>query len=161
MREEPKVPPRSRAGNHDPQAGYVLIEVIAVLAVAGLIVLLALPEISHSTSLSAVHALLSRSGATLKDARSLAISRNTNVAAIFDRYNRSLSMQGERVDYPKDLEISVTAGGSCRSEGGRVEIIFAGDGTNCGAILRIAKARQIFRLRVNWLTGYVDLLEGE
>jgi general secretion pathway protein H len=154
-------PASRRGGNSQSEAGFILIDLIAALAVAGLITLLALPQLLSFTSASAFNATLTRSVAALKDARSVAISQDKNVAAVFDRRSRTLSLLDQTVEFPENLDINVTTGGTCRSEGGRVEIIFASDGTNCGAVFRFAKGNQITRLRVNWLTGYVEVLQGE
>lgn len=147
-------PPQARAG-------YVLIDLIATLAVAGLLLMLAQPELARTTSPTSLHALLARIVATLKDARSAAILQNRPVTAIFDARERTISAGNEVILLPRDLDVAVASGAACRSSGRRVEILFRGDGTNCGAVLRFAKDTNIFRVRVNWLTGHVEIVKGD
>lgn len=145
----------------DRRAGYLLIDLIATLVVTGLLLALAQPDLGRSTSTTKLRALLTRIVATLKDARSTAILQNASVAAIFDGPKRTIRGGGESIELPRDVDVAVVAGGSCRSIGQRLEIVFRGDGTNCGAILRFAKSGRVFRVRVNWLTGHVEIIEGE
>jgi general secretion pathway protein H len=119
------------------------------------------PQIARISSPTRLHAFLTETVAMLKDARSMAILNNRPVTAIFDARKKTIRAGQETVELPQDLDLAVTSGGTCRADGTRVEIVFRGDGTNCGALLRFARGRQIYRMRVNWLTGYVEVLEGD
>jgi general secretion pathway protein H len=141
--------------------GYVLIDVIATLAIAGLLLMLAQPNFARTTSPTGLHALLTRIVATLKDVRSSAMLQNTPVAAVFDGRMRTVSAGTEVISLPRDLDVRVVSGEACRSNGQRVEFVFRGDGTNCGGILRFAKDKWVFRIRVNWLTGHVEIIKGD
>jgi hypothetical protein len=40
---------------------------------------------------------------------------------------------------------------------GRFAIIFAADGRSCGAVIRLIKNNRDWRIRINWLTGFIDV----
>ncbi len=165
------VRPRSQAGRGDDRpraaiarsaqrAGYVLIEVAAALAVAGMVTGLALSNVGHGTTPGGLVALTSASVALLRDARTSSGARNVPVAATFDPRRRKLSAGPQVLLIPADVELTIVAGGNCPIEGPRSQILFRPDGTNCGGILRFAKGRLVYRTRVNWVDGQIDVVEG-
>jgi prepilin-type N-terminal cleavage/methylation domain-containing protein len=61
-----------------------LLELLIVLAVAGVLATLSLPRLGRLRDASAVRAALSDLGATFAYARQAAVTRRTNVAVVFD-----------------------------------------------------------------------------
>jgi hypothetical protein len=56
--------------------------------------------------------------------------------------------------------MEILAGSSC-SRGGRLFfIVFAPDGSSCGANLFLAKGSSKYVIRVNWLSGMVDVVDN-
>lgn len=152
---------KSRAGRlSDPRAGYVLIELIATLALTGLLFALVLPNLAATTTRTRLHMLLASTVAGLRDARTAAIARDTDVAVIFDAYRRSIELGSERVPVPSDVAFSITTGGSCALREGRIAIVFRGDGTNCGGVLRFVRDGEIYEIRINWATGTINIVRG-
>jgi general secretion pathway protein H len=159
------VPPTSPAGNDravvaDRAAGYLLIEVVAALALAGLIMVLAFPNLPQGTTPVRFRALLANTAALLRDARTAAIAHAADTAATFDRRSRTLRTGEHRVAIPADVDLALTAGGRCGASRDAVDIVFRADGTSCGGILRFARGGQAFRVRVNWATGHVEIVDG-
>lgn len=161
---ERRVRRRSQAGDLDRGAwieGFTLIDMIATLAVAGLLVMLALPYAPRATSSTGLRALVAQTVALLKDARSTAILQDRPFAAVFDARRRTISFGARSLDLPRDLNVSVVSGETCGKDGARVEIFLRGDGANCGAILRFANGADILRVRVNRLTGYDEIVKDD
>jgi general secretion pathway protein H len=158
--------PRSRAGSPvaadaDRRAGYVLIELLAALAVSGLIMFLALPGVPQGTTMAKLHALLSSTAALLREARTEAIVNGAVKRVTFDSRRRTFRAGGRLVVLPEDVDVALGAGDSCgASRGGVAEIVFRANGTSCGAVLRFAKGGRVFRIRVNWVTGHVEIAAG-
>ncbi|ACB95215.1 hypothetical protein [Beijerinckia indica] len=146
---------------HEARAGFVLLEIVAALAIAGLLFALILPWVAQRTSTLPLEALLARSAATLRDTRSAAIEAGRPAAARFDPNRRQLSGTRDTVTFPVDLAIDMTAGNGCDTQGATLTLIFQPDGQNCGAILKFQQARRVVRLRVNGTTGAVDIQRGE
>ncbi|HLH10535.1 MAG TPA: hypothetical protein VKV77_01510 [Methylovirgula sp.] len=152
--------PKSRAGRRDPRAGFVLIDLVAATAIMALMIALVLPMIAEYTVSARMHLLLANTASLLRDARTVAIAENDDETATFDAEQRVIRFGHRSVHLPADVALSVTSGGGCTSDGDVTEITFHPDGTNCGGVLRFARGEEVFRLRVNWATGYVDMLKG-
>lgn len=152
---------RSGAGRRrDPRAGFVLIDLVVAAAIMVLLIALVLPQLAFYTTSTRMHLLLANTASLLRDARTAAIAGNANVTASFDASRRLIWSGRAFVHVPADVSVSVTSGGDCRSDGDVTEITFRHDGTNCGGVFRFARGHDVYRLRVNWATGYVDVLKG-
>lgn len=149
----------SRPGS-SRQAGYVLIEAVAALAITILILSFAYPLVANVTTQPRLLALVSSSVSLLRDARTAAIVGGRPVAARFDEGRRRLSAGTGAVAIPPDVTFSLTAGGRCRTGEGGAEVLFRPDGSGCGAVLRFAKGAKVLRARVNWVDGHIDVVEG-
>jgi general secretion pathway protein H len=64
---------------------------------------------------------------------------------------------GRSVSIPTDVEMQTLLADQCggRSEGRGIE--FFPDGLSCGGVIRLVKSGQRYEIRVNWLTGAVDV----
>ena len=162
-------PPISSAGRNDrgptadrgdARAGYVLIDLVATLAVMGLIALIAYPAMPTGTTSTGMTALLVATESVMRDARTMAIASGKPAFATVDRTRRTIRSGEHVVELPADIELTVTAGESCKTDGQTIAIGFRPDGTSCGGIVRLAKGKKAFRVRVNWVTGHVAIVDG-
>jgi general secretion pathway protein H len=163
VREAPiksRVGERKRSVYCRSQAGYMLIEVVATLTITMLLIALIFPMVPLGTTPSRMLALASSSASLLRDARTASLAGHTEVSVRFDGVRRTLQAGSNVVGIPADVDFSLTAGGACRASGHSAEIVFRPDGTNCGGILRFSKDGRMFRARVNWVDGYIDVAEG-
>jgi len=139
----------------------VLIELVAALAVAGLVMFLALPNVPPGTNAARYHALLSGTAALLREVRTEAIVGDTSRRVTFDSRRRAFRAGARLIAVPADVRIAMASGGQCNTEAGGIsEIVFRADGTSCGAVLRFAKGNRVDRIRVNWVTGHVEIAAG-
>lgn len=164
--------PTSRAGSEpatthpasapvgDARAGYVLIELVATLALMGLLITLAYPNIPQGTTPTRLRALLTDTANVLRQARTASIASGNDVHAVFDRRSRTIQAGANRIVVPRDVDVAVLAGARCGSRGALIDLVFRADGTNCGGVIRFVQGTRSFRVRVNWLTGYVEILQG-
>ena len=148
----------ARAG--DPRAGYVLIEAVATLVIALLLLSFAFPLVAGGTTQARFLGLVSSSAALLRDARTAAMLAGHPVAAHFDAGRRRLTAGSAAAAIPADVGFSLTAGGNCRDGGGEAAVLFRPDGSGCGAVLRFARGARVLRARVNWADGHVDIVAG-
>ena len=142
------------------QAGYVLIEAVAALAITILLLSFAYPLVGGGTTPARLLALVSSSVSLLRDARTAAMATGMPVVARFDAGRRRLAARDTAVSIPGDVAFSLTAGGNCRTGEGGGAVLFRPDGSGCGAVLRFAKGAQVLRARVNWADGHVDIAQG-
>jgi general secretion pathway protein H len=90
--------------------------------------------------------------------RSSASSKGQPVATRFDLARRTvISAAGRRIDVPGDVAMTVTTGVQCVEGAQRFVIIFAPDGTSCGGTVMISKGMQSYAVRINWLSGMIDV----
>jgi general secretion pathway protein H len=65
---------------------------------------------------------------------------------------------GRRVSIPNDIAIEVTTGAQCIEGARQFVILFAPDGTSCGGVVTLKSADQGFAIRINWLSGMIDVV---
>ena len=141
-------------------AGYVLIEAVAALAIAVLLLSFAYPLVAGGTTPPRMLALASSAASLLRDARTAAMVGGKPVAARFDAAGRRLTAGTAALRIPADVSFSLTSGGNCRAGGGGAAVLFRPDGSGCGGVLRFARGGRVLRARINWAAGHVDIVEG-
>ncbi len=111
----------------------MLIEAVAALAIAILLMAFAYPLVAGGTTPPRLLALAASSAALLRDARTAAVAGGRPVAARFDAARRRLVARDAAVAIPADVDFSLTAGGNCRTGEGGAAVLFRPDGSGCGA----------------------------
>jgi general secretion pathway protein H len=155
--------PISRAGRCGRQAcgsaGFILVEQVATLVLIGLLVLLAFPTLAPGTGQAQFHALWMTTATLLRDTRSDAIARGSDSEIVFDRRHRVIQSRKRVLELPDDVDVRVSSGVSCATSADRIQIVFRANGTSCGGVIQFAVKGRTVRIRVNWLTGQVALLQ--
>jgi general secretion pathway protein H len=138
----------------------VLLDMVLALAVAALVMLVVWPTLPRGTSAARQGAYAAEVAAMLKTDRNAAAARGREVATRVEVASRRIASgaTGRAIELPRDLALDVIASNLCSAEPGAFSIIFAADGRSCGAVIRIVKADRDWRIRINWLTGYVDVV---
>jgi general secretion pathway protein H len=148
-------------------AGFTLLELLVVLAIAGLLATLvpaAVPAVVPGVKARmAAYDLAS----TLRDARSLAISRSTPVDVLFDLESASYAVAGSpATGLPRGLVLAIGQRSGHASDTGRavrhsssgreqpVTLRFYPDGSSSGLDLRMGpEGGGGYVVRVDWLFG--------
>ena len=143
-----------------PDSGYVLIEMVATLALTVMLMAFVFPSVPKGTSASQLVALVTASVSLLREARTEAIAHGTPVGATFESARRMLRAGSQTVTIPTDVDFALVTGGNCPSDGGRARILFRPDGTNCGGVLSFARNGRLVLARVLWVNGRIDVAEG-
>jgi general secretion pathway protein H len=130
--------------------------VLAILAVALAVAVPAFDRLAPGVSLRAT---ARDAAALLREARSLAISGNREVAVIVDLEARSLGIAGsravERID--EDLGISLFSAAEERLDRGAGRIRFYPDGSSTGGRIRLTRGGNRYDVTVSWVTGGVTI----
>jgi len=135
------------------RAGFTLIELMVTLALAGLMLALVPPLLDkggdRARLLHDQRDLVSQ----LRLARSEAIAGDRPVTLRFDLAKRLYGI--ERLDQSIDSGIAVTLDTPLAELG---EIRFFADGSTSGAVIGLANRSGSARVRVDWLTGSVEVV---
>jgi general secretion pathway protein H len=149
-------PPTYPMRSADRNAGFSLIEVMAVMLIIALVASLAI-TILPGTGRAKLKALALNTAALL---------RRERIGAILTGRDRQVSLDGERraligdggdvVVIPRDVVLEVLGVDAVWS--GRLAIVrYRPDGASTGAVLRLSRERATYEIRVNWYTGGVAI----
>lgn len=149
-----------QAGRGDASAGFTLLEMVCVLAVVALLAFVVLPRPQTRTSRYVMEQVALRIAGALKADRYQAIRQRTAVATLFDIRDREVRRGSSplRIAIPADLTIRATVSGSCPATEIATGLTFYPDGRSCGGTVDIARDGGGFQVRVNWLTGGVEIV---
>ena len=144
------------------EAGFTLIEVLAVLAVLGLAVALVVMHGPQRSPALDLRTAVQQVAGTLRLARSRAIASNRDVGVTFDTAARSVRLDGTGArTLPPGVGITVTALMTAplgETAGERPAAIrFAPDGSSTGGQVDLDGAGRRVRVGVEWLTGRVEV----
>jgi general secretion pathway protein H len=148
---------RSRTG---PEAGFTLLEMVCALAIVGLLAAVLLPAIPRQTSRARLEAYAIETAALLKADRNAAIRRRLDVTTQVDAPSRSLrsGASGQTVHVPEDVRFETLLPRNCDNRPVVASISFFASGMSCGGVIVLAKLDAGYEIRVNWLTGRIEVV---
>jgi general secretion pathway protein H len=148
---------RQRSGAH----GYMLLDLALALAILLLLFAVAWPVVGRGTSNARQAAVALDIATLLRVDRSFASSKGVPVATRFDLGRRTvIGATGRRIEVPGDLAMTITTAAQCVEGGQRFAILFAPDGTSCGGVIVLGTDNETHAIRINWLSGAVDVAHG-
>ena len=141
------------------QRGFTLLEMVCVLAIVGMLAAVLLPLVPRQTSRSRLQAYALQMATLLKTDRNAAIRRGTDVATLVDA-PRSLRSGASRetVRVPDDVQFQALLPQTCRQRAALSAIDFFADGMSCGGTISLTRLDTAFEIRVNWLTGRIEIV---
>jgi general secretion pathway protein H len=145
------------------QSGIILLDIVIAMAVLGLLVFLVMPTLPRHTTASRLEGYAAEVAAMLKTDRSAAARSGREVATRVDIAARRIvsGASGRAIALPADVTLDLIASDSCRTPAGQFAVVFAADGRSCGAVVSLAKDGRTWRIRINWLTGFIDVVAPE
>jgi general secretion pathway protein H len=136
-----------------------LLEVVCVVAIIALIVAVALPALPRATSPARLEAYAVEVATLLRADRDAAIRKrstiNSEISASF-RYIKS-GATGHAVRLPSDVHLDAVLPSHCHGRQGLAAITFLASGMSCGGTITLTRLGTGFQIRVNWLTGGVEV----
>jgi general secretion pathway protein H len=144
----------------DAEAGFTLIEVVCVLAIIGLLAALALPAIPRGTSQERLAGYAVEVAALLKGDRNAAIRNRAQVATSLDA-DRKIVISGATasiVELPADVTLEALLAKRCGNRLVGATIDFFPSGASCGGVIALGRQGVGYQIRVNWLTGGVEVV---
>jgi general secretion pathway protein H len=142
------------------EAGFTLIEVVCALAILSLIAAILLPRAPRETSRVRLEAYAIEAAALLKADRAAAIRSHDLVATRIDAAGGSILSGASRrtVSIPTDVVFDALLPQRCNDRPAFSTISFFANGMSCGGTLALTRRGTGYEIRVNWLTGGVDIV---
>jgi general secretion pathway protein H len=144
----------------DREAGFTLLEVMAVMLIIALVASLVVTMVPGT----------GRAGLKAATLQTAALLRRERTAAILSGRARRVSLDGERrlligdggdtVAVPRDVAVDVLGADAVWS-GRRAVVRFDPDGASTGAVVRLSHDGAEYEIRVNWYTGGVAVVSAQ
>jgi general secretion pathway protein H len=152
--------PAARAERHAGEAGFALIEILCVLAIIGMLAAIILPAIPRATSRAKLESYAVETAALLKADRNTALRRQIQVATQVDAVSRSIrsGVSGRVIRLPNDVVVDAILASRCADRNAGRSIDFFPSGMSCGGTIALSRPGMGYQVRVNWLTGGVDIV---
>jgi general secretion pathway protein H len=152
--------PAGRADGGDGEDGFTLLEVVCVVAIIAILAAIILPAIPRGTSQARLQAYAIQTATLLKADRAAAIRRRTEIATEVSALSRSLrsGSTGRVVRVPDDVAFEALLAARCNQRAAGSTISFFGSGMSCGGTIALTRGGVGFQVRVNWLTGGVEVV---
>ncbi len=159
MERQPTLP-AARARHGTGEQGFALIEILCVLAIIGMLAAIILPAIPRATTRAKLESYAVETAALLKADRNAAVRRQIQVTTQIDAAARSIrsGVTGRIVRLPNDVSLDAILASRCADRNAGRSIDFFPSGMSCGGVIAMARPGAGFEVRVNWLTGGVDIV---
>jgi len=152
-----------RSSGRLAEQGFSLLEVVCVVAIIALLAAIALPAIPRATSHTRLEGYALEVATLLKADRDAAIRRRSTVASEISassRYIRS-GATGYVIRIPTDVHLDALLATRCRGGKAFAAITFFASGMSCGGTIMLTRLGIGYQIRVNWLTGGVEVVPDE
>jgi len=141
------------------ELGFTLIEMVCVLAVIALLAAIALPRLPQGTTRQQLEGYTIEVATLLKSERLAAIRERRQVTTDIDARGRVLrgGASGRLVRLPEDVVFDALLPDRCNQRPAFSSISFFASGMSCGGTIALTRFGIGYEIRVNWLTGGVDV----
>jgi len=152
--------PVARAERLICERGFALIEILCVLAIIGMLAAIILPAIPRATSRAKLESYAVATATLLKADRNTALRRQILVTTQIDAAARSIrsGVTGRIIRLPDDVKLDAMLASRCADRNVGRSIDFFPSGMSCGGVIALARPGMGFEVRVNWLTGGIDIV---
>lgn len=150
---------RTSQAEADHEAGFTLVELLAVMTLLAIAVAAFAFRTGTSFDTADFRGLMVNTASGLRAARSDAILNHREQIFVVNTQRRRMSSPatGAVLTIPSDVDVTVTAAKSQTTADGNAGIKFYPDGTSSGGTIAFAWNGRTYAIDVNWLTGNVAL----
>jgi len=146
--------------NRASERGFTLLEMVCVLALIAMMAAILLPFVPRQTTQSRLQGYALQTAALLKEDRNAAIRRGTGIATLVDPGSRVIR-SGHTTDMiriPDDVHFEAVLPRTCNQREALSTIRFFASGMSCGGAVALTRADVGYEVRVNWMTGRVEIV---
>jgi general secretion pathway protein H len=140
-------------------AGFTLLEIVAVIAIVAMLAAVLLPLVPRATTRQRLAAFAVEAAALLKADRTAAVRRSAQINAQIDAPGRVIrsGSTGRILQIPGDVAFQALLPLTCNERPARSTISFFATGMSCGGTIVLSRLGVGFEVRVNWLTGGIEV----
>ena len=133
---------------------------VCILAVIAMVTAVVLPNISRNTSRPRLEAYAVETASLLKADRTAAILNRGQVVTQVDAIARTLrsGSTGQILQVPDDVVFDAILPSRCNDRPAFSTISFFPTGISCGGTVMLSRLGTSYEIRVNWLTGGVEIV---
>lgn len=162
----------SRAGSADGQRctaatggtdGFTLLEVVCVVAIVTILAAIVIPALPRGTSRVRLESYAIETAAMLKADRNAAIRNRVQVITEVDAPSRIIrsGATGRVIKVPDDVAFDAVLAARCNQRAAGSTIRFFSSGMSCGGAIALTRLGVGYEIRVNWLTGGVEVVPSD
>jgi general secretion pathway protein H len=151
-----------QSGRFGSQAGFTLLELLVVLAVAALVAALIVPKLASRPGRLELASGARDVAVALRVARSRAVAQNQEASFVADTDERSFGSSGTESlrQLPRGVRLKLLTT-SDQTAGARGSIRFYPDGSSSGGGVVVTDGALRYEVLVNWLDGGVSIHERQ
>ena len=140
--------------------GFTLLEVVCVVAIIAMLAAVILPALPRGTTQARLEAYAIEAATLLKQDRYAAIRRHARVATEISAPTRMIrsGVTGRALRLPDDIAVEALLAKRCDQRAAGRTIDFFPSGRSCGGTIELTRLGKGFQIRVNWLTGGIELV---
>ena len=143
------------------ERGFTLLEMVCVIAIVAMVAAVLLPLVPRNTSRARLQAYAIEAASLLKADRNVAIRLATEVSTRVDTSSRAIRSGAKLIRIPDDVRFEALLPQSCRQRAALSTISFFADGMSCGGVIALTRLNSSYEIRVNWLTGRVEIISHD
>jgi len=142
--------------------GFTLLEMVCVLAIMALMAALAFPFLSPGSTPAQMDAYAMRIASVLKADRYAAMRRGLPVATLLSAKAKTVKSGSGAgtVQVPDGIGFDAVVAKRCAGVNASSGIAFFPSGMSCGGVIALARPGLSVEIRVNWLTGGVEIVSA-
>jgi len=150
----------SPAGNASGIEGFTLLELVCVIAIVSMLAAIVIPALPRGTSRALLESFAIETAAMLKADRNAAIRNRVQVVTEVDAPQRTVrsGATGRVIRVPEDVAFDALLAGRCNQRPAGQTIQFFASGMSCGGTIALTRLGVGYEIRVNWLTGGVEVV---
>lgn len=141
------------------EAGFSLLEIMAVMALIALASALVMPQLRNSRQSLRLRTVAVEIASNLKMARAEAMKTNIDSVFILDTSKRSYAAAGTVApkQIPRDIVVSFESQAAESDGPSRAGFRFRPDGTASGGSIKLQAGASVLAISIDWLSGAVTL----
>ncbi len=146
--------------NEAGQTGFTLLEMVCAIAIIAIIAAVLLPIVPRNTSRARLQAYALETATLLKSDRNAAIRARAEDSTLVDAPSRAIrsGATSQTIRIPDDVRFDALLPQNCQQRAVRSTISFFADGMSCGGTIALARFDMAYEIRVNWLTGRIEIV---